>query len=220
MIKKIEVKKIQESIDPNKKYDADIVFKCIQADLIGNSGSNPTWGQVYEYDEEEGYLKYKGNGLYKEIDYDYPNNAYSEKLFSIIGQRVLPGVRVPNIDVVQGPYSGHGIISHILLDNDKEDLIHVRDLLFNKYDRTEVLKRRSVFTIDDILESIKMQVPDEANYKKLEKHIIQTMLLDAVTNNSDRHPNNWALIRNKKTNQYDLAVFDDSAAFIGIIEQN
>ncbi len=219
MIKKIKIIPISETFDASGFDTNQILFRSTQKDIIGNSGSNPTWGNVFEKGEN-GETLYSGVGLYKEHDYDYPNNAYSEKIYSIIAKDVLSGVRVPDIDVVTPGNSEHGIISYRLLDNDTEDLLHIRHVLFNKYDRTAMLARKSMYTIDDILESLRKQIPDDENYKQVERNVIHTLLLDAVTNNSDRHPNNWALVRNKKSNYYELAIFDNSAAFIDMFDAN
>ena len=197
--------------------ETDVVFKEIQKDTIGSSSSNPTWG--YVYDNEDGNLTYKGIGLYKEYDYDFPNAACSEKIWSILGKNILRNVRIPEIDVVQENPREQGIISYRVLDNDAEDLIHITDVLFNKFERDDLKKQRDIFHLKDILECIQIQVQDHQNYKQIEKAVIQTILLDSITNNRDRHANNWALIRNKKTNHYDLAVYDHSIAFIDMLEE-
>lgn len=194
----------------------EMLFREIQRDTIGKSSSNPTWGYTYYYNN--GKLKYKGIGLYKEYDYDAPNAAYSEKVWSIIGKNILDNVRVPNIDIVEEHYKEPGIISYRLLDNDKEDLIHIKDILFNKFERTELKEKRNIIYIEDVLECIKLQINDDENYNKIKRNIIQTLLLDAITNNADRHSNNWALIRNKITSEYELADFDHSSSFVDMFE--
>ena len=48
--------------------------------------------------------------------------------------------------------------------------------------------------------------------------MIRVILLDAITNNGDRHALNWALVRNEKTNEYTLAVFDHASAFMDMFQ--
>ena len=48
--------------------------------------------------------------------------------------------------------------------------------------------------------------------------MIQVLLLDAVTNNADRHALNWGLVRDEKTNQYSLSVFDHASSFVDMFE--
>lgn len=214
MIKSIKIiKKNQNNITSilDNELETDIVFRELQQDTVGRSGSNPTWG--YFYNNKHGKLKYIGIGLHKEHDYDYPEAAYSEKIWSIIGKRVLKDTRVPEIDVVEDKKGEPGIISHRLLDNDKEDMIHIRDILFNKFERDDFRVQRDVFFIEDLLECIKLQINNPEEFEKVKKQVLHTLLLDAITNNADRHPNNWALIRDKKTNSYQLADFDHSSCF-------
>ena len=48
--------------------------------------------------------------------------------------------------------------------------------------------------------------------------MIQVLLLDAVTNNGDRHALNWGLVRDEKTDRYSLAVFDHASSFVDMFE--
>lgn len=214
MRKKIKVIKRDQDL-PESDITEEIVFKEIQKDTIGRSGSSPTWGAVYE--NKDGNLNFKAIGLYKEYDYDIPDAAYGEKIWSILGKKILKNVRVPNIDVVEERKGDACCISYRLLNNDTEDMIHIRDILYHHYEREELKKKRDLFQIDDILKCVKTQVPDEENYKEIEKAMIQTILLDCVTNNADRHSNNWAIIRNKATNKYELAAYDHSSSLVDLL---
>ena len=69
----------------------------------------------------------------------------------------------------------------------------------------------------EALRSIKkVYIKKEENYKEVEKSIIQTTVIDLMTNNIDRHLNNWALIRNKKTDWYILGIFDHATSFFNM----
>lgn len=195
------------------KLETDMLFREIQKDTIGKSGSSPTWGYVYQNRNRNGKLKYKGIGLYKEYDYDAPHAAYAEKVWSIIGKPILKDSRVPDIDMVEEQKGETGIISYRLLDNDREDLIHIRDILFNKFQRADFKEQKDIFNIEDLIECIEMQIEDRENFINVRRQVLHTLLLDAITNNGDRHGNNWALIRDKETNQYKLADFDHSSSF-------
>lgn len=197
--------------------DGYLIFKELSRDTVGRSNSNPTWGYVYEY--VDGELDFKGIGLHKEYDYDFPYAAYAEKVWSIIGQSVLNNVRIPNISVVEELPGFAEVISYRLMDNDKEDLIHMKDILFNKFLRNEIQEKKDIFDIQDILDCVKLQVKDKENYKIIEEAIMQALLLDSITNNGDRHTHNWALIRNKLTNYYDLALFDHSSSFVDMFQE-
>jgi len=112
------------------------------------------------------------------------------------------------------------IISYRLMNNEVEDMIHIKDTLFNKFEREEIKAKKDVFTIDELLECVKLQIGNEENYKKIERDMIRVLLLDAITNNGDRHALNWALVRNEKTNEYTLGVFDHASAFIDMFHKS
>ena len=210
-------KHLTDHLEDYKK--ADIVFREIRKDSVGRSASNPIWGLVFNVRNGKLKLNSIGEGLYKEFDYDYPNASYAEKIYSIIAESVLDNTRVPNIDIVTEIPKEPSIISYKLINTEKEDMYHISDLMYYIYDRDEVSEKKNIFTIEDILKCVKEQVKDEENYKQVERSIIHTMLLDATLNNGDRHNNNWALVRNKQTNFYELAIFDHSSSLVDIIEE-
>lgn len=215
MVKSITVSKLNQNIPDD--IETDMLFKEVQRDTVGRSGSSPTWGYVYE--NKDSKLELKGIALHKEYDYDYPMSAYGEKAWSIFGKEILgESVRVPEIDIVEQSPGYKEIISYRLMDNDKEDMTHIKDTLFNKFERDEIKAKKDIYTIDELLECVKLEINDEENYKKVEKDIIQVLLLDAVTNNGDRHALNWGLVRDEKTNKHTLAVFDHASAFIDMFE--
>lgn len=202
---------------PEKNIETEMVFREVQKDTVGRSGGNPTWGYVYE--NKEGQLEFKGIALHKDYDYDYPMSAYGEKVWSIFGKEILgDSVRVPEIDIVEQNPGYEEIISYRLMDNDREDMLHIKDTLFNKFERDEMKAKKDIYTIDELLECVKLEINDEENYKQIEKDMIQVMLLDSVTNNGDRHALNWGLVRKEKTGKYSLAVFDHASAFIDMFE--
>lgn len=220
MIKTIYViKENQKNITSHLDEIANknMVFRKVRKDTIGKSASNPTWGYVYNV--KKGKMKWKGEGLYKEFDYDAPNAAYCEKIASIMGRNLLSNTRVPEVEIVEENKSENGIISYKLMDNDKEDMFHLRDIMFYLFERDELASKKDIFDFNDILEAIKIQVTDEENYKAIEKSIIRALLFDSVINNGDRHTNNWALVRNKETNWYELAVFDHSSSFTDMLKE-
>lgn len=96
------IKQNQENIGDVLKngLQTDLLFRELQRDTIGKSGSSPTWGYVYS--NEDGNLKFKGIALRKEYEDDFPLAAYSEKTWSILGKQLLgDSVRVADIDVVE-----------------------------------------------------------------------------------------------------------------------
>lgn len=220
MTKSITISKLNQ---PNlietteKNIETEMLFREVQKDTVGRSGGTPTWGYVYE--NKEGQLEFKGIALHKDYDYDYPMSAYGEKVWSIFGKEILgDSVRVPEIDIVEQNPGYEEIISYRLMDNDREDMLHIKDTLFNKFERDEIKAKKDIYTIDELLECVKLEINDEENYKQIEKDMIQVLILDAITNNGDRHALNWGLVRKEKTGKYSLAVFDHASAFIDMFE--
>ncbi len=72
-----------------------------------------------------------------------------------------------------------------------------------------------------ILRNIKALVKNtNRNYKELEKSIVQVTVVDLMTNNIDRHLNNWALIMDKETGRYTLGLFDHATSFFNMSLKN
>ncbi len=210
-----------------------MVFREVEKDTVGKSGSNPTWVSSYYYDSKTSYYnenelsfdeetkKSRRMALYKEYDYDEPMAAYAEKIWSLLGKNILPRCRVPDIDVVYKSEKAKDLaetISYRVLDRDTEELILMSVVLDFKY-ASEKNKMRNYCRIEEILECIKQgrYYTDESNYLQIEEDIIHTALLDCISNNGDRHPKNWGIVMNKMTGEYSVALFDHSNSFRNVI---
>jgi len=90
-------------------------------------------------------------------------------------------------------------------------------LRYNHISDMQMKEQEDRLYIEDLLDYIKNFVKDEENYKELEEDIIRTILLDCVTNGLDRHPDNWALVRDNRTGKYKLGLFDNTVSFVNII---
>ena len=204
-----------------------LVFYEERKDTIGKSGGNPTWGYVYEYDgkEEDEIKRVKGikEAIFKEVDFDYPNDAFGEKLYSMIAKLCVDKCRIPDIDMVQEKQYGDAMtISYCVYDQSCEEMHEIRDYLYNIYQRDDIRQSKSIFGLKDILDCIKNSKDsqiDEESYKEIEEGIVQILTLDSIINNPDRHPNNWSIIRNIKTGKYELAAYDNSRSFYSIIQK-
>lgn len=198
-----------------KNYIGNI-FKEKEHDTIGRSGGSPTWFSSYYF--EDNNIVNRRVAIHKDYDYDEPMAAYAEKLWSILGKDILnKSCRVPDIDIVYSEDKNHPeTISYRVLDNDIEDLTLMSIVLDIKFEQ-ERKKMRDHCQIEELLDCIKLFVNNEDNYKEIEENVIHAILLDCMSNNSDRHPNNWGIVRNKLTNKYELALFDHSNSFRNLI---
>lgn len=154
--------------------------------------------------------------LYKPLDYDEPLGAYAELLYSHITKLCYSNLklRVPDIHLAS-ENSTLGLLSYSIVDRITEDLIHIESLIPYKY-TTETLKKFFTLGINDILECIEHEIHNKENFAEVKKAVIFTVLLDAFTNNVDRHGKNWGLIRDKHSDYYELAIFDNVKSFINM----
>lgn len=161
--------------------------------------------------------------IYKEPDYDYDLGPYSEKIWSIIGKLLLPNVKVPEIDIIRDKrIDSHvpGTLSYSIVDRENEDMTDFRTILrYNGISDEDMKREDDCLYVEELLAYIKNFVQNEENYKELEEDIVRTILLDCITNSFDRHPDNWALVRDDKTGKYKLGLFDNTVSFVNIISQ-
>jgi len=176
-------------------------------------GGYPTWGEVFRYSNKE--IGEPKPALYKCHDYDYPYTAYCEKIWSIIGKIMLDDCRVPNIDIVGNEGKGReGLLSYRLLRKQTEDLIDMHTLTYHKYSREQLKAMQSHLYIEDLIECVRLEVGDNDNFERLKRDIIETIILDSITNLADRHDENWGLIKSKEDKAYDIALYDHAISFV------
>ncbi len=168
-------------------------------------------------------VKHYGNGIaiYKEPDYDYDLGPYAEKLWSILGKLMLPNCKIPHIDIIRDKRIDNivpGTMSYSIVDKENEDMTDFRTILrYNGISEEEMKKQDDRLYIEELLAYTKNFVQDGENYKELEENIIRTILLDCITNGFDRHPDNWAIVRDNRTGKYKLGLFDNTVSFVNII---
>ena len=189
--------------------DDTLYIQKFAEDTVGTT-FGASW--VYVFNEKHN----KKVALYKPIDYDEPLGAYAELLYSHIAKLCFSNIRirVPEINMVM-ENNNLGILSYSIVNSITEDLIHVDSLLFYKYERKE-LKTFFTLGVKDIFECIGHEVCNEENFIEIQKSVIFTILLDAFTNNVGRHGKNWGLVRNKVSDYYELAIFDNVKSFINM----
>lgn len=197
---------------PPSQFDTNTLYvQKFAEDTVGTT-FGASW--VYVFSEKHD----KKVALYKPLDYDEPLGAYAELLYSNIAQLCFNNIkiRVPKINLVI-ENNNVGILSYSIVDRITEDLIHIEALMSYKYKKNPK-QQRNIFTlgISDIFESVLHEVHDEKNFIELQKSIIFTILLDSFTNNVDRHQKNWGLVRDKTSNYYELAIFDNVKSFINM----
>lgn len=145
-----------------------------------------------------------GDWLWKRSLPRYPLEFWSEVLAYHIG--AVMGVRVP-VTFAAANRDGYGALSVVFIDREKgEELVHGGDLLLGidaNYDRQRG-RRHSVQLIRQALGS---EVP------RLYPELFGQFILDGVIGNSDRHHDNWGII--KGPHRYDVSPAFDNGSSLG-----
>lgn len=212
----------QEFIDRiPKDYNGLVFYKTVK-DTIGRGGSSSVWGNVYLYNN--GIISEDSKvALYKEPDVDRESSSYAEKLWSILGKTMLDKCRVPDIDLVKEQQSFSNepdALSYRLFDDKSEELMNLSSVVDKSFSKEEQENFHGYIYIEHLLQAVKNEIYDNENYKKVEQSMIETLLLDSISNNPDRHLENWGLVKDKKTGKYTLALFDNALSFSRIKSQN
>ena len=202
--------KFVDEVPDNVEDENVLLLRKVALDTVGTT-SGSVWVKAY------GKNRNGQTALYKPLDYDEPLGAQAELISSHFYKLCFAGisVRIPEINLV-GSKHDLGLLSYRVHDKTSEDFIHIDYLMHYKYTDKEISKFYTL-GIKDALECIKAEVPDDDNYKEIEKAVVMVACGDAFTNNADRHGKNWALVRNKDTNYYELAIFDNVKSFINIL---
>lgn len=157
------------------------------------------------------------SALYKHYDWEEPDSAKYEKLYSVIAKRILTNCRVPDIEMINDiENSGMGLLSYRILDRTTEELIDIHTLLLELFTKEEVSSMNEIISLEDLIKCLRMEISDEQNYCEVEKSVIETLILDSILNNPDRHSQNWGIVREKRTGKYTLGLFDHSKTFYGL----
>ena len=218
--KKHDEKSFIEFLRDIPKGFTGIFANTIDTDTIGNSLAHPRWVDAVEY--KDGDSIKNGIAIYKEPDYDEVNGPYAEKLWSILGKMLLPNCRIPDIEIIDDKrYPGiPGTLSYSIVDKKNEDMMEIRTALrYSGITEKEMIKNDDKYYLEDILEYVRKFIDNDENYAKIEPEMVKTVLLDCMVNTLDRHPDNWALVRDNKTNKYQLGVYDNTVSFINMLDQ-
>ena len=183
--------------------------------MIGNA----TWCNTYSYNQ--GNLENHRIAIYKEYMFDYPSAAHSEKLTSLMGKTMLDNCRVPDIDIVNNLNAKYyqdypNVLSYQLLDTNIEEFHDMHSIAFSRFTRGEI-NNYPFLSIEELMECLRNVIKDDTNYEEVKKSFVELIIFDSITNNPDRHLNNWALVRSKNTNQYSPAIFDHSTSFANMV---
>lgn len=146
-----------------------------------------------------------------ETIYTYEN--VSEKIAELIAKEI----RLYNAKIEIGTYNGSiGCLSYNILKNNQSmsegiayiskrypfyDGIHEKDMKSNKY-----------YSLELILNSL--------NNQQLKIDFFKIMIFDFIIGNSDRHSNNWAIIKNKNNEEHFAPLYDNGSSLCALIAED
>lgn len=163
-----------------------LALKTDSPKLTEQLGSKPKFWFRWEGDTQPWLFKYTREGT---------GEDWSEKIAAEIARLIeLPAARVELADFMgkRGSASRSFVFQH-----EGVDLVHGDELLAGHvigYDRDKVF-RHSSHSIHNIVEAVTKVFPDQAQRDAQLGRLAGFIILDALIGNTDRHHQNWGLLR-------------------------
>ena len=179
--------------------------------IVGSGKGKKVWLINPKNPNKQGWFKYvkktrrkTENGDYEEFN-SYEN--FSEKLAELIANTI--GIKNAHIDI--GVYQNElGCLSYNI-NKQMEEAVSLITKKYPKYNEKTLYDEQN-----KIYYSIKM-ILNSLNNKRLEKEFLKVLIFDYIIGNTDRHSNNWAIIR-KEDNDIEIApLYDNGSALYAYI---
>lgn len=176
----------------------------------GSGASEKNW-LVNLITKEKGIFKFPKMMFNGEVTGEY----WAEKLASEIAKVI--GIETAKVDI--GLYKNRiGSMSYMLLNDDEELIegIHYITNLYPNYDgdKFEDQSENCIYSIQMIMESFRENI-------NLKEDFLKIPIFDCLIGNSDRHHNNWAVIKNINSNALKISpLYDNGSALCCYINPN
>lgn len=137
----------------------------------------------------------------------------SEKIAELIAKELK--IRNARIDI--GIYNGGiGCLSYNIL-NDGQTMAEGISYISRKYPKYDAIKEfdfgsNMYYCLEIILNSLETE--------ELKKDFFKIMIFDFVIGNSDRHSNNWAIIKTKGNKEYFAPIYDNGSSLCALINED
>lgn len=136
----------------------------------------------------------------------------SEKIAELIAKELK--INSAKIDI--GIYYGDmGCLSYNIL-SDRQTMSEGVSYISRKYPKYDALKgidfeTGKYYCLEIILKSL--------NKEELQNEFLKIMVFDFIIGNSDRHSNNWAIIKNKSGKEYFAPLYDNGSSLCALISE-
>ena len=152
-------------------------------------------------------------GLFKFNKSEETKENISEKIATQIAE--LIGIRSANVEI--GTYNNKiGCMSYNLLKENEELLegINLINLKYPYYDPDKLydIKKKEYYSLEMILNSLK-------EFKGLEEKFIEIIFFDYIIGNTDRHQNNWGVIKNNGDIREIAPIYDNGSSLCSYIKE-
>lgn len=137
----------------------------------------------------------------------------SEKIAELIARELK--INSAKIDI--GTYYGEkGCLSYNILSNNQSmsEGVSYISRKYKKYDAIigQDLDSGKYYCLDIILSSL--------DSDKLKMDFLKIMIFDFIIGNSDRHSNNWAIVKTKSNKEYFAPLYDNGSSLCALINEN
>ena len=169
------------------------------------------------------YRNSKVNGWFKYVKYTQEKNNENIKIntFENISEKIAELIaielKIKNAKIDIGTYnSENGCLSYnILHDNQimSEGVAYI-SRIYNGYDSNlcQDLESGEYYCLQMILNSL----PNE----KIKKEFFKVMIFDFIIGNSDRHSNNWAIIKNRSNTESMAPLYDNGSSLCSLVKES
>ena len=177
-----------------------------QKEIVGSGKGKKVWLVNPKNPNQQGWFKYVKKTIRegKEVN-SYEN--FSEKLAELIANNI----EIKNAHIDIGIYQGElGCLSYYI-NEQMEEIVSLITKKYPKYNEKNLYDEQNkiYYSINMILNSL--------DNKNLEKDFFKILIFDYIIGNTDRHSNNWAIIR-KENNEMEIApLYDNGSALCSYV---
>ena len=177
-----------------------------QKEIVGSGKGKKVWLVNPKNPNQQGWFKYVKKTIRegKEVN-SYEN--FSEKLAELIANNI----EIKNAHIDIGIYQGElGCLSYDI-NEQMEEIVSLITKKYPKYNEKNLYDEQNkiYYSINMILNSL--------DNKNLEKDFFKILIFDYIIGNTDRHSNNWAIIR-KENNEIEIApLYDNGSALCSYV---
>lgn len=196
----IKIRKFDKWIPDNEKLDSG---KGKKIWLTNPNNNSDGWFKYVKKTQEK-----NGDGSYVET---------FENISERIAELIAMEIKLPCAKIEIGTYYNEkGCLSYNIL-NKNRTMTEGISYISRKYPKYDVKEEKDLesgkyYSLEVIMNSL--------DSKELKEHFFKIMIFDFIIGNSDRHSNNWAIIKNSKNKEQFAPVYDNGSSLCSLIKES